>query len=63
MATYVLELPIPKSNFEPKIPYLSLRPANLLVGRNTLFTKAMRLRRKSQRIIDPMHDELFIFER
>ena len=27
MATYVLELPIPKSNFEPKIPYLSLRPA------------------------------------
>jgi len=36
---------------------------NLLVGRNMLFTKAMRLRKKSQRIIDPMHDELFIFER
>ena len=27
IATYVLEWPIPKSNFEPKIPYLGLRPA------------------------------------
>jgi hypothetical protein len=27
IATYVLEWPIPKYNFEPKIPYLGLRPA------------------------------------
>ena len=36
---------------------------NLLVGRNMEFTLGMRLRRKSQRIIAPMHDELFIFQR
>jgi hypothetical protein len=29
IATYVLEWPIPKSNFEPKIPCLGLRPAKL----------------------------------
>jgi hypothetical protein len=27
IAAYVLEWPIPKSNFEPKVPYLGLRPA------------------------------------
>jgi hypothetical protein len=27
IATCVLEWPIPKSNFEPKVPYLGLRPA------------------------------------
>jgi hypothetical protein len=30
IATYALEWPIPKSNFEPKVPYLGLRPAVIM---------------------------------
>ena len=35
----------------------------LLVARNLEFTSANRLRRKSQRLLAPIHDELFVFDR
>ena len=34
----------------------------LLVARNLEFTKAHRLRKMSQRVLAPSHDELFAFE-
>ena len=34
----------------------------LLVARNLEFTTAHRLRKKSQRVLAPTHDELFVFE-
>jgi hypothetical protein len=34
----------------------------LLVARNLEFTKANRLRKMSQRVLAPTHDELFVFE-
>ena len=34
----------------------------LLVARNLEFTAASRLRRKSQRLLAPTHDELFVFD-
>ena len=37
--------------------------SDLLVARNLEFTSTNRLRRKSQRILFPLHDELFIFDR
>ena len=36
---------------------------NLLVARNLEFTASRKLRKKSQRLIAPLHDELFIFDR
>jgi hypothetical protein len=36
---------------------------NLLVARNLELTSASRLRRKSQKLLFPIHDELFIFDR
>ena len=35
----------------------------LLVARNLEFTASLRLRRKSQRLLAPMHDELFVFDK
>jgi hypothetical protein len=36
---------------------------NLLVARNLEFTTSRKLRKKSQRLIAPLHDELFIFDK
>jgi hypothetical protein len=37
--------------------------SQLLVARNLEFTSSFRLRRKSQKLIFPMHEKLFIFAR
>jgi len=42
------------------IEFDSLR--DLLVARNLQFTNARKLRKKSQRILAPTHDELFVFD-
>ena len=41
------------------IEFDSLR--DLLVARNLQFTNAKKLRKKSQRILAPTHDELFVY--
>ena len=54
------------SNQQPQntIPYVGVLDFDalrqLLVARNLEFTQARRLRRKSQRILSPVHDELFV---
>ena len=35
----------------------------LLVARNLEYTAASRLRKKSQQVIAPKHDELFVFDK
>jgi hypothetical protein len=55
------------SNQQPQntIPYVGVLDFDalrqLLVARNLEFTQARRLRRKSQRILLPVHDELFVY--
>jgi len=56
------------SNQQPQntIPYVGVLDFDalrqLLVARNLEFTQARRLRRKSQRILSPVHDELFVYD-
>ena len=57
------------SNDQPPnhVPYMGIIEldslGNLLVARNLEFTKAARLRKKSQRAIAPVKEELFMFEK
>ena len=47
--------------YSGQMAFDSLR--NLLVARNLEFTTSRKLRKKSQRLIAPLHDELFIFDK
>ena len=61
------EMKLSTTQLNGTIPYIGtiLNDAltNLLVARNLEFTSANRLRRKSQRVIFPVHDELFVYNR
>ena len=50
-----------------QVPYAGILELDslrdLIVARNLVFTSAHRLRRKSQKILHPVHEELFIFEK
>ena len=50
-----------------QVPYTGILELDslrdLIVARNLVFTAAHRLRRKSQKVLHPVHEELFIFEK
>jgi hypothetical protein len=61
------DITLAKTQPADQVPYTGILELDslrdLIVARNLVFTSAHRLRRKSHKILHPVHEELFIFEK